>query len=88
MGRVLGLLVAQLGQVPDAAPGHVAQVVERAALRALDGVEQHALAQRVLADTCSSSTPKVSSTPSRMRAPARMMSARSASSAGDARPAA
>ena len=50
VGRVLGLLVAQLGQVQDAAPRHVAQVVEGAALGALDGVEQHALAQRVVGD--------------------------------------
>jgi len=45
---VLGLLVAQLHQVQDAAARDVAQVVEGATARTLDRVEQDALTQRVL----------------------------------------
>ena len=69
-------------EVAHAAPGDVAQVVERAAAGPLEGVEQHALAQRVVADDHLRPMANTSKTPSSMRAPARMMSARLASRPG------
>ena len=49
VGGMLRLLVEQVGHGPHAAAGHVAQVVEGPALGALDGVEQHAFPQGVVA---------------------------------------
>ena len=44
------IVVAPLGQDPNRTTRHIAQVMQCAALQPGDGVEQHAFAQRCLAE--------------------------------------
>ena len=80
--RVRRVVVAPLGELADAAPRHVAEVVQRAVdAHPPDGVEQHAVTQRSLAERHPLDAELVAAV-SRISAPAGAMSARPASSPG------